>query len=83
MPPMELDIFQLLLVHAKIMAKLVDDGKPDLLSDFGFGGAHRFNVFLVEDNVIRPGWQVEHALLCYGHAVEEPKKEFLWLARPS
>jgi len=50
-----------------------------LRADFGFGRAHRFNVFLVQDDVVRPGRQVEHALLRHGRAVEESKQEFLWV----
>jgi hypothetical protein len=62
------------------MAELVDDRAPDLLPDFGFGGAHRFDILLLEDDVIRPGRQVEDTLLGHRHPVEESQKELLGVA---
>lgn len=53
----------------------MNDGTPDLLADFGLAGADRFDVLLVQHNVIRPGGQVEGALLCSGHAMEQSQKK--------
>ena len=37
--------------------------------------ADRFNILLVEHDVIRPGREVEYALLGRGHAMEETQKQ--------
>ena len=46
-PTSELNIFQLILVHAEVMSELVDDRAPDLLPDFSLGGAHGLDILLV------------------------------------
>jgi hypothetical protein len=53
------------------MAELMYDREPNLCPDFSLRGAHRFNILLVEHDVIRPRWQIEDTLLCHGNAVEE------------
>jgi len=65
-PTSELNILQLLLVHAEIMPELVDDREADLIPDFGLGGAHRFDVLLVEDDVVRPGGRLKMLFLVMG-----------------
>ena len=70
-------IFESFLVHAEIMTELMNHCEPDLCADFGLRGAHRFDVLLVEHDVVRPRWQIEDTLLCHGHAVEEPEQELL------
>lgn len=51
-----LDMLQLVLIHAEIVAQFMDDGKADLFADFGLAGADRFNILLIKHNVIRPGY---------------------------
>jgi glyoxylase-like metal-dependent hydrolase (beta-lactamase superfamily II) len=48
-----LDIPQLSLIHPEIMPQFVEDCLPDLVSDLGVIGADRFDVLLVEDDVVR------------------------------
>jgi hypothetical protein len=74
----QLNILQLLLVHTEVVAELVDDRELDLISNFGLGGANRFDVLLVEHDVIRPSREIEYTLLRHWYAVEEPQQEFLW-----
>jgi hypothetical protein len=50
-PTSELNILQLVFIHAEIMPELVNDRAPDLIPDFGLGGAYRLNILLVEDDV--------------------------------
>src|SRR5215469_5750924 len=70
-----LDILQLVLIHPEIVAQLMDDGQPDLFADFRFTGADRFNIFLIEHDVIGPGRQVKHALLGRGYSMEKTQSE--------
>ena len=48
-----LDIPQLSLIHPEIMSQFVEDCLPDLVSDLGVIGADRFDVLLVQDDVVR------------------------------
>jgi hypothetical protein len=65
-PAMSLDIFQLALIHPEIVAQFVDDGTPDFVANFGLAGAHRFDVFMIKHDVIRPGRQVKRSSLWLG-----------------
>jgi hypothetical protein len=60
----------LALIHAKIMAKFMDDRQADLLTDFDLAGADRFNILLIKHDVIGPRREVKYALLGRGHAME-------------
>ena len=69
------NIFQLIFVHPEIMPKFVDHRSPDLVTDFGFAGTDRLDVLLIEHDIVRPRPQVEKALLCCWHAMEQTQKE--------
>src|SRR5206468_11160763 len=47
------NIFELVLGHAEVMTELVPERKSDLLANFVIGGANGFDVFLVEQDMIR------------------------------
>ena len=47
-----LNILQLVLIHPEIVTQFMDDRKADLFADFGLAGADRFDIFLIEHDVI-------------------------------
>ncbi len=57
------------------MPQFVNEGLPDLVSHFGFSGTNRFNIPLVQDDVIGSGWNIEKALSCPGYAMKYPQEQ--------
>lgn len=53
----------------------MDDRQADLFAAFGFAGADRLDILLLEHDVVRSGGQVKDALLGRGHAVEDTQKQ--------
>ncbi len=47
-----LNILQLVLIQPEIVTQFMDDRKADLFADFGLAGADRFDIFLIEHDVI-------------------------------
>src|SRR5208337_2784823 len=76
-----LNILQLFLIHPEIVAQFMNDRPADLFADFGLAGADRFNIFLIEHDVIGSRRQVKYALPGRGYAVEETQKQPLALSR--
>jgi hypothetical protein len=58
-----LDVFQLSFVHPEVVAQFVEHRLSDFVTDFGFGTANGFDVFLVENDASGPGGEVEHTAL--------------------
>ena len=50
----QLNILQLVLIHPEIVAQFMDNRPADLFADFGLAGADRFNILLIEHDVITP-----------------------------
>ncbi len=71
----ELNVFELGLVHSKIVPQFVEHGLPDLATNFGFVGADRLDILLVEDDAVRPRAEVEHTPPSGGHTVEFSQKQ--------
>ncbi len=47
-----LNILQLIFIQPEIVTQFMDDNEADLFPDFGFAGAGRFNVLLIQNDVI-------------------------------
>jgi len=47
-----LNILQVFLIESEIVPQFMDDCKADLLADFGLSGTNRFNILLVQNDVI-------------------------------
>ena len=78
---MRLHILELILIQAKVVAQFVDDCLADLFADLGLSGADRFNILLVEHDVVGTRGQVKGALLGLGYAVEKTQKQATLLPR--
>jgi hypothetical protein len=52
----KLNIFQLVLIQPEIVTEFMDDSQADLWADLGFAGADRFNILLIEHDVIGSRW---------------------------
>ena len=53
----------------------MDHRQADLFADFGLAGADRFNVFLIEHDVVGSRRYVKYALLGRWHAMKETQKQ--------
>jgi hypothetical protein len=53
----------------------MDDRQADLFPDFRLAGEDRFDILLIEHDVIKPCRQVKIALLGRRQAVEETQKQ--------
>jgi hypothetical protein len=47
-----LNILQVFLIESEIVPQFMDDCKADLLADFGLSGTDRFNILLIQNDVI-------------------------------
>src|SRR6266849_3598189 len=47
-----LNILQLVFIQPEIVTQFMDDRKADLFADFGLAGADRFDILLIEHDVI-------------------------------
>ena len=59
----ELNVLQLGLIHAEVMPQFVEHGLPDLVTDFGFAGADRLDILLVENDAVRSRTEVKRKRL--------------------
>jgi len=57
------------------VTQFIDDGQADLCADFGLVGEDRFNIPLIQNDVIGSARQVKYALLGGGHAMENTQKQ--------
>ena len=73
-------ILQLFLIHPEIVTQFMDDRKADLFADLCLAGADRFNILLVQNDVIGSLGQSNMLLLVVG-AVEDAQKQSRLLPR--
>ena len=70
-----LHVTQLLFAHSEVMAKFVNDGLPNLPTNFIVVGTDGFDVLLVEHDVVGAGGQVEYAFPGGRHAMEDAEEQ--------